>query len=290
MFANVGGRRIHYETLGNEHGPALVLIRGLARNSLHWGPVLERLANAFYLVLLDNRGVGRSDPSKLPFLVPHLADDVVAVMDAANVARAHVLGTSLGGMIAMRFAIDHGGRLDRLVLVSTTAGGAGAPPPRLRSFLTMARGRLRPLRESLAIDADLVLGRAYASAHPEVIDGWYDIARRHPVAPKALVYQALAARLHDASRELGAIRAPTLVLSCREDHLVPPENSERLARGIAGAEMVYLDGDSHEVLQTHLESAASRIEEFLLRPLRGPSPEVRSSAPPPASALGGAAP
>ncbi|MBM4359722.1 MAG: alpha/beta fold hydrolase [Deltaproteobacteria bacterium] len=277
MFANVGDRRIYFELRGNEEGPTLVMLRGLARNALHWGPVLERLERRFYLLLLDNRGFGRSDSSRYPYLVPHLADDVIAVMDAANVSRAHVLGSSLGGMIAMRFAIDHGGRLDRLVLVSTTAGGRTASPPRLRSFAAMARARLRPLRESLAIDARYVLGASYATEHPEVVDGWYDLARRYPVDPRALVYQAVAARLHDASGELGEIRAPTLVLTCREDHLVPPDNSERLARGIAGAELVTLDGDSHELLQTHLEPALEHVEEFLSRPLGARRVTTRAS-------------
>ena len=267
MFATVGERRIFFELRGNEQGPALVLVRGLARNSLHWGPVLERLEQSHLLVLLDNRGVGRSDPSRWPFLVPHLADDVIAVLNAAQIARAHVLGTSLGGMVAMRFAIDHGGRLDRLVLVSTTAGGRGAAPPRLSAFAAMARARLGPLRDALAVDARFVLGPTYAAAHPEVIDGWYDIACQYPVDARAAVLQAIAARLHDASGELGAIRAPTLVVSCRDDRLVPSENSQRLARDIAGAELLLLEGDSHEPLLTHLEPAATRIEAFLTRPL-----------------------
>lgn len=267
MYATVGRRRIWYDLRGNEDGHTLVLLRGLARHTLHWGRLLDRLAERFYLVVLDNRGVGRSDAVPAPYGVTDMADDVAAVLDAAKIARAHVFGTSLGGMIAMRFAIEHGGRLDRLVLGCTTAGGRTAEPPRVATFVKMAAARLRPLREALAVDARHVLGEAWSRAHPEVIDDWHAIAEAYPPSTRAIVLQALAARLHDASRELDRIGAPTLVVSCRQDHVIPPENSRHLAREIRGAELVWLDGDSHEFPLTHLDETVALLEDFLLRPV-----------------------
>jgi len=267
MFARARGRRLYFELRGDEAKPTLVLIRGLGRNALHWGKLVSRLERSFYLLLLDNRGVGRSDRVVRPFSVTELADDVAEVMDAAAVARAHVLGTSLGGMVAMRFAIEHGPRLDRLILVSTTPGGRAAVPPRTRAFARMAAARLGPLRDALRTDARFVLGESYADALPEVLDEWQAIAERYPVSRRALVFQALAGRLHDASRELDAITAPTLVLSCRDDRLVPAENSRLLTRGIRGSELTMFDGDSHELGATHLEPFARRVEEFLLAPV-----------------------
>ncbi|MBM4374990.1 MAG: alpha/beta fold hydrolase [Deltaproteobacteria bacterium] len=267
MFARAAGRRLYFELRGDEAKPTLVLIRGLGRNALHWGELVSRLERSFYLLLFDNRGVGRSDRVARPFSVTDLADDVAEVMDAAKVARAHVLGTSLGGMVAMRFAIEHGPRLDRLVLVSTTPGGRAAAPPKARAFARMAIARLGSLRDAMRTDARFVLGESFAGTHPAVLDEWQDIAERYPVSRRALVFQALAARLHDASRELDAITAPTLVLSCRDDKLVPAENSRLLARGIRGSELTYFDGDSHELGATHLEPFAGRVEEFLLAPV-----------------------
>lgn len=267
MFAHVGGRRLHYELRGNPEGPTLVMIRGFARHTLHWGRVLEALERDFYLLLLDNRGVGRSDAARYPYSVADMADDVAGVMDAADISRAHVLGMSLGGMVAMRFAIDHGPRLDRLVLGGTTPGGRSAPLPRLRSFAKMAGARVLNPREAMAIEVSLVVGHAYAAEHPELLEEWRAIAERYPVAARTLAYQAVAVGLHDASRELHRITAPTLVLSCREDHIIPPQNSRTLAREIAGAELVWLDGDAHDLTTSHPEESASLVREFLLRPV-----------------------
>lgn len=270
MFAHVAGRRLHYELRGDPSRPTLVLVRGLGRNALHWGELVSRFERSFYLLLLDNRGVGRSDRVRAPFSVTDLAYDVAGVMDAAEVSRAHLLGTSLGGMVALRFALEHPGRLDRLVLVSTTAGGRISTPPSTVAFARMAAARLGSLRRALQTDARYVLGESYAAAHPEVVEEWLSIAERFPLSRQALAFQALAARLHDAANELGRVTAPTLVLSCRDDRLVPAENSRVLARGIRGAELTYFEGDSHELGATHLEPFARRVEEFLLAPLGRP--------------------
>lgn len=267
MFANVGGRRLYYELRGNPEGPTLVMLRGFARHTLHWGSVLSELESRFYLLLLDNRGLGRSDAVRYPFTVSDMADDVAGVMDAANISRAHVLGSSLGGMAALRFAVDHGARLDRLVLVGTTAGGRKAPPPSIGAFVKMLGARLGSAKEAMMTEVGLVLGKSYAAEHPEIIEEWCSILERYPVPLRTLAFQALAVRMHDVSSELGRIGAPALVLCCRTDHIIPPDNSRMLARGIAGAELAWLDGDAHDVTTSFPRESALRIEEFLLRPV-----------------------
>ncbi len=267
MFATVGGRRLHYEFRGSPQSPTLVMLRGFARHSLHWGDILEELERHFYMILLDNRGLGRSDAVRYPFTVSDMADDVAAVMDAADVSRAHLLGSSLGGMVALRFAVDHPGRLDRLVLVGTSAGGRGSPSPALGAFAKMATARLGPKRKAMQLEVGLVLGAAYVAAHPEVVDAWCAIAERFPVPLRTLVFQGLAVRLHDVSRDLARIAAPSLVLSCRVDHIIPPENSRLLARGIPGAELAWLEGDAHDLTTSHARESAELVREFLLRPV-----------------------
>ncbi len=267
-LTNGGGPRIFYELRGNVAGPALVMIRGFGRIALHWGAVLNQLERDFYLVLLDNRGAGRSGPARLPFAIADLADDVTRVLDAAGIARAHVLGMSLGGMVALRFAIDHGGRLDRLALVCTTAGGRISVPPPIAPFAAMARAKLRPLAESVAVEAKVVLGAQFTAENPAIVEEWTRIAERYPIPLRTLVYQAIAGKLHDASRELDRIGAPTLVISCEADGLIPPENSRVLARAIRGAELSWLAGDAHDLTTTHPAASSALIREFLLRPQR----------------------
>jgi 3-oxoadipate enol-lactonase len=102
--------------------PWLVLIQGLGFDRSGWAPVTRRLQRRFRLLLVDNRGSGRSDAPVDSLTVADLANDVVRVLNAARVRRGHVLGTSLGGMVAPELAIEHPERVDRLVLACTTPG------------------------------------------------------------------------------------------------------------------------------------------------------------------------
>lgn len=102
--------------------PRLVLIQGVGFDAGGWDPVLHRLRRDFRLVVLDNRGVGDSDPPSGWYTVATMVADVVAVLDAERIPAAHVLGVSLGGMVAQELAISHPERVKRLVLVSTTSG------------------------------------------------------------------------------------------------------------------------------------------------------------------------
>jgi pimeloyl-ACP methyl ester carboxylesterase len=267
MLASIGGRNIWYQLRGNEDGPALVMIRGLGRFALHWGAVLDELEREFLLVLLDNRGTGRSDLARVPFSTAHLADDVAGVLDTARIARAHVLGISLGGMVAQCFALDHGGRLDRLVLLATTAGGRTSVAPPITPFAAMAMGALSgaDMREVVATQARYTLGESFARANPQVLDEWQSIAERYPISPRTLLFQVLAAKLHDVHGQLDRIGAPTLIVSCETDHLIPPDNSRILARAIRGAELAWLPGEAHDLTTAYPVESARMIREFLLR-------------------------
>ena len=129
-YARSGELRIAYERRGamRRRRPWLVLIQGMGFDRQGWGPVLGKLRRHFRLVLVDNRGLGHSDRPDGSFTVADMAGDVVAVLDAAGIRRAHVLGASLGGMAAQELAIRHAERVDGLVLACTTPGWPFAYP------------------------------------------------------------------------------------------------------------------------------------------------------------------
>jgi pimeloyl-ACP methyl ester carboxylesterase len=240
------------------------MIRGLGRGLVHWGEVAGELEQSFRLVLLDNRGIGKSEGVRRPFSVGAMADDVARVLDATGIARAHVFGMSLGGMIAQRLAIDHRPRVDRLVLGCTTPGGPEAARPRLATFTELASARLTSPDAAINAEAKLLLSDAFRRARPDVIAGWVELAEAEPVPKHVLLQQLSAAMRHRSDRDLHRITAPTLIVSADHDELVPPDNSRLLARRIRGAEIAWLPGARHDFATERPRELATILTSFLL--------------------------
>src|SRR6266571_3994253 len=128
-YGRSGELRIAYELRGRmRRRPWLVLIQGMGLDRFGWEPVLRKLRRRFRLVLVDNRASGLSGRPVGVFAVADMAADIVAVLDAAGIRRAHVMGASLGGMVAQELAVDHPERVDGLVLACTTPGWPSAYP------------------------------------------------------------------------------------------------------------------------------------------------------------------
>jgi len=164
--------RIAWERRGE--GEPLLLIHGLGYARWGWEPVVEPLARSFEVILFDNRGIGESDAPPGPYTAAELAADAAQVLDEAGVQRAHVLGTSLGGMVAQELALAAPERVERLVLACTTAGGQESfPMPEQSVRLLEARATLRtwiggtraPLADALARRAHQRLLREFLSEH-----------------------------------------------------------------------------------------------------------------------------
>ena len=117
-FADLSDVRCHYEIMGN--GDPLLMIAGLGSTCEIWGAAAEELAKSLTLILADNRNMGRSVGRRMPQCLADFSSDYVELLDHLQLDRAHVLGLSLGGIIAQKLAVDHPSRIDRLVLVSCT--------------------------------------------------------------------------------------------------------------------------------------------------------------------------
>src|SRR5262245_9751164 len=136
-YARSGSLRVYYETAGD--GPPVLLIMGQGMSLEAGWRTVETLRSRFRVLSFDNRDVGRSDRALLPYVVPQLARDAIAVLGAAGEPRAHVYGISLGGMIAQEVALRHRDRVCSLVLGATTAGGPKAVPMNSRVLTFYAR-------------------------------------------------------------------------------------------------------------------------------------------------------
>lgn len=257
------GHRIYFEVGGA--GPPLVLVRGLARSSSYWLEVRALLERERTVIVLDNRGVGRSDTPPFPWSTEDMADDVAAVLRESGVQRADVLGISLGGMIAQHLALRHPHRVDRLVLACTTPGGRRARPTPRAAALALARATLMPVAEGIRFSAPWVLGEEALRARPEIVDVWVAIAEREPRSRAGVLGQLLAAARHDAWDLLPHLPHPTLCVTGDADRLIPPENSRLLAERIPRASLRILPGAGHDFPTERPDETVRVVGEFLSR-------------------------
>jgi pimeloyl-ACP methyl ester carboxylesterase len=249
--------RIAWERRGT--GEPLLLVHGLGYARWGWEPVADQLGQQFSVVIFDNRGIGESDAPPGPYTVADLAADTVSVLDAAGLERAHVLGTSLGGMVAQQLALDYPERVDRLVLACTTPGGAEAWPMPDVTVKLITQMPLMPREIALRRGIE----NALAEERPELIERIlaHRLATRQPV--EAWMAQAGAGVTFDVCDRLGEIRAPTLVLTGTEDVVVDPRNSELLAERIPDARLELFPGTGHLFFWERPERFVEVVAEFL---------------------------
>ncbi|OLL77507.1 MULTISPECIES: alpha/beta fold hydrolase [unclassified Pseudonocardia] len=245
------GTRIGFDVRepdGSGPGEPLVLLAGQA-NSRAWWDTVRSSFGGYRTVVLDHAGTGTSDDAGDDgWSTRRFAGDVVAVLDAAGIGRAHVYGTSMGGRLAQWLAADHPGRVGALVLGCTTGGGAGAVPadPAVLERLADPATGARELRRLMA-------GPDWTGPLPVLGD--LRMSRR------ARAGHRRASAQHDAWDVLPGVTAPTLVLHGAGDEFTPQENGRRLAGRIPGAAFVAFDGARHAFFLE--ERATAEVQRFL---------------------------
>jgi 3-oxoadipate enol-lactonase len=250
--------RIAWERRGS--GAPVVLVHGLGYARWGWEPVADLLAERFEIVLLDNRGIGESEAPPGPYTVAEMAGDVLSVLDEAGLERAHVVGTSLGGMIAQELVLAAPARVEKLVLVCTMPGGPNAAPMPERTVQLIAEA---PTLEPLVALRRFV-ENALAPDPPEKLVERilaYRLATVQPYA--AWAAQAAAGASFDAWDRLAGIAAPTLVLHGTEDVVVDPANADLLARLIPGARVERFEGCGHLLFWEEPDRFVEVVGEFL---------------------------
>ncbi len=242
-IAERGKVRLHYETFGRKDSPPVLLIMGMGFSSKAWGPLPQRLAERYRVIVYDNRGAGRSTSAGLVFRVKDMADDAAAVLDAAGAANAYVFGISMGGMVAMELALRHPVRVKAMVLGATFSGWLGSRKPSVLTSTDVLVGGLLSRLGAHGMLGRALVSRETAKRDPKALAAF--IASGERVNPKVLLQQMTAVTLHASTERLAALRVPTLVLSGDQDRLVPEENSRRLAEVIPEARFVLLPGAGH---------------------------------------------
>ena len=259
----VSGANLYFETRGR--GDPMLMIRGWGSNADHWYAQVPAFESAHRVITFDNRGIARSIESGGAITIPVMAADTVALMDALGLPKVHLLGVSMGGMIAQEVALAHPKRIITLILVATHCGGTGR---------VAAHPAIEGLMAEMAHGAGAVASRAVVDAmfagetlekHPEIIEAFDAVSARYPASPSILRKQWQAIGRHDTFRRLHRIQAPALVLTGDQDRIIPFENSSLLAAGIPGARCRMMNGGGHQVLIERPEACNAAVLDFVRR-------------------------
>ncbi len=261
---DAGGSELYYERAGSDD--PLLLIQGMSATHRAWGrDFLAPLEESFDCIVFDNRGMGLSGEARMPFTTADMAGDVAALLDALEIERAHVLGISMGGMIAQELALAHPERLRSLSLGATYCGGpegtlmaeedvqalgaAMASGDRERVLRAMWEINLSP--GFRADDSRYAAFRAMASELP---------------APREVIFQQMrACGAHDTSSRLGELSVPTQVIHGTADRLLGVGNGILIAR-LLGVEPRLLEDVGHMFWWEQPERSAALVREHALAP------------------------
>ena len=248
--------KLAWESHGD--GPPLLLIQGLGYGRWGWDPIVPGLATRHRVVSFDNRGIGESDKPEGPYTAAQMAEDALQVLDEAGIERAHVLGASLGGMIAQELVVAAPERVDRLVLCCTTPGGSNAVP--------MPEITMRLFAEAASLQPEVALRRFIENAlgaNPPValVDELF--ARRVANPPDPAGWQAQAAAGMGFQGVDGEISSPTLIVAGTADNVVDYRNTEVLAAAISGARVELLNGCGHLFFWEQPDACVQIVNEFL---------------------------
>ena len=257
------GLSLHYEQRGR--GVPLLLVAGLASDSSSWLTIGEPLSSRFRTVAPDNRGVGRTHPQDGPVSIDAMADDCAALLDALGIARAHVLGHSMGGFVAQRLALRHPGRVDRLVLAGTGAAAGASNVARFRDLADRLEGG-EPRDAWFRRLFDAIFTRRFLT-DPESVDAALRWALDYPFPQSIAGFrrQCDAMAAFDGHADVGRIAARALVVAGREDVLFPVDDCRAFASGLPHATFAVIDGAAHAIHTEQPRAFAGAVAAFLDR-------------------------
>lgn len=264
-FVHTNGINLYYEIHGN--GEPLVLIPGLGYDGWMWHKMIMGLAEHFQVISFDNRGSGQSDKPAGPYSAQMLAADVIGMLDAFGITKAHIMGHSMGGFIAQAIAVDYPERVNKLILSATNFGGPHHIPitaEAMAVLMDLSGDPIDRLKRGIVISC----APGFVADNPEFVEYWVDYRVQHPIDPAG--YQAqlaiglsLISEAASFEHKLERVNAPALILFGKHDKVVPPGNAELLAGKLTNSKIEILDGAGHFFPFETPEEANAAVVRFL---------------------------
>lgn len=264
-FVEHRGCRLAYRVSGQGCGPNVVFIQGSGLHGDGWRPQVDELSKHYQCLTFDNRGMGASQPFGTPITVEQMAEDVLVLMDAKGWESAHVVGHSLGGLVALQVALSARVRVRSLSLLCTFARGSEATRLTwrmcwlgLRTYVGTRRMRRRAFTQ-MVLPPDLQDDRDAWAERLAPIFG-HDFADHPPVVMKQLA----AMRAFDATSQLGKLAGlPALVVGARHDLIARPEAVQALVSGLQGCRFIEFEDAAHGVTIQHAARINALLREHL---------------------------
>jgi 3-oxoadipate enol-lactonase len=259
---DTGAVELSYERSGS--GPPLLLIMGMSGTFSHWSePFLDELRESFEVIVYDHRGVGESGPLEGQLTIAQLARDAAGLLAALELDSAHVLGISMGGMVAQELALAHPERIRTLALGCTYCGGPGgslaSPEVMQRLAEGMSSGdRARAVRTAWEVNVSL----AYDAAHADAYEAFRAIGMSRAVAVPVILAQMQACLAHDTCDRLAQLAMPVLIAHGTDDQMIPVANAEILHRLIPGSRLEIFDGVGHLFFWEEPQRSAALVRDL----------------------------
>jgi 3-oxoadipate enol-lactonase len=257
--AQANGITLQYEVHGE--GEPLLLINGLADDLTSWAYQIPDFEQRYQTIIFDNRGIGGSGMPAGPYTTAMMAADAKGLLDALGIERAHVLGVSMGGMIAQELAINYPDRVNKLLLCATCSEPSAANT-RLYAFWEYSAPRLG-LPEMMKEVLVWCFTPEFFQTHPEDAQATEEALTSITQPVKAYLSQLHSIQVHNATSRLGQVRAQTLVLGAPKDLIFPPNQSEQIHQGIPGSTLRFTEHGGHAYLWEHPDEFNRAVMDFL---------------------------
>jgi 3-oxoadipate enol-lactonase len=258
------GTELNYERAGE--GEPLLLIQGMSANHKAWGRFSSLLERDFEVIAFDNRGMGLSRPVTEAFSIAEMAADTAGLLDALEIGSAHVLGISMGGMIAQELALGHPGKLRSLTLGCTYCGGEGSRLMDPADFqgLVEAMGSGDAQRVFRAM-YELNLSPRFRSEESRYAE-FTEMAEALPAPRETIGLQVQAIAAHDTSTRLPNVSTPTLVIHGTVDRVLGYPNGPLIASLVPGARLETYEDVGHMLWWEQPDRSAELVREHALAP------------------------
>jgi len=255
---------MYYEIHGD--GYPFVSIGGLNHNIYKYhATFIELLSKNFKTIIFDNRGAGKTDQPDIQYSIKMMAADTAGLMNALNIERAFVLGTSMGGMIAQELVLNYPEKVEKLVLCSTNCGGSKAVPPSKEILQLLTQNTKGMTEEEIVrMVLPILYTKEFLKNNVNYIEVYIRRSLIIPTNPKTYLRQIGAVMRFNSFKRLKNINTPTLVMHGKKDILVPPQNGEILAELIPNAKLSLHDNSAHLLFSEETEIGFNSVLKFLL--------------------------